>query len=153
PSVLRALHAYGLSIELVRPNTAPLRNLSLYIGTTHPVHEVLSDEFDGSSFAYAWYVRVKDLPAFLMHIAPALEKRLATSPVGGHTGEIKLDFYRGGLRMVFEQGRLVGAEPWRMPIYDAHPSGGFPPLVFLQVLFGHRSIEELRQTFPDVWVS
>src|SRR5258708_26329912 len=85
-----------------------------------------------------------------MHIAPALEKRLATSPVVGHTGEIKLDFYRGGLRMVFEQGRLAIAEPWRVPLYDSNASGGFPPLVFLQVLFGHRSIETLRQAFPDV---
>jgi hypothetical protein len=88
-----------------------------------------------------------------MHIAPALEKRLATSPVAGHTGEIKLDFYRGGLRMVFEQGRLTIAEPWQVPLYDSTASGGFPPLVFLQVLFGHRSIEALRQAFPDVWIS
>ena len=26
-----------------------------------------------------------------------------------------------------------------------------PPLVFLQLLFGHRSLEELRYAFPDVW--
>jgi len=102
---------------------------------------------------YAWYVRVKDLPAFLLHIAPALEKRLATSPVVGHSGEITLDFYRGGLRMVFERGRLTSAESWRVPLYGSDASGGFPPLVFLQVLFGHRSIEALGHVFPDVWVS
>jgi len=73
--------------------------------------------------------------------------------VVGHSGEITLDFYRGGLRMVFEQGRLAGAEPWRAPLYGANASGGFPPLVFLQVLLGHRSIEALRHAFPDVWVS
>ena len=53
----------------------------------------------------------------------------------------------------FEQGRLAVAEHWRVPLYDSNASGGFPPLVFLQVLFGHRSIEALRQAFPDVWVS
>lgn len=154
PSVLRALHTYGLTMELARPDAPSLSEIGFYLGTTHPVHEVLGDELDRATEpAYAWYVRVKDLPAFLMHIAPALEKRLATSPVVGHTGEIKLDFYRGGLRMIFAQGRLTGAEHWQVPLYDAKASGGFPPLVFLQVLFGHRSIEALRQAFPDVWVS
>lgn len=154
PSVLRALHAYGLTIETVRPDAAPLSEISFNVGTTHPVHEVLSEELDRPKGPpYAWYIRVKDLPAFLMHIAPALEKRLATSPVVGYTGEIKLDFYRGGLRMVFERGRLIAAEDWRAPLYDSDATGGFPPLVFLQVLFGHRSIEVLRQVFPDVWVN
>jgi GNAT superfamily N-acetyltransferase len=154
PSVLRALHTYGLYMELARPDAPPLREISFNLGTTHPFHEVLGDELDRAKEPpYAWYVRVKDLPAFLMHIAPALEKRLATSLVVGHTGEIKLDFYRGGLRMVFEQGRLTGVEHWRVPLYGSNASGGFPPLVFLQVLFGHRSIEALRQAFPDVWVS
>src|SRR2546423_8065843 len=88
-----------------------------------------------------------------MHIAPALEKRLATSPVVGHTGEIKLDFYRGGLRMVFEKGRLAGAEHWRVPLYDSNASGGFPPLGFLQVLFCHRSTQAPRPAAPYVWGS
>lgn len=154
PSVLRALHAYGLTMELSRPDAPPLSEISFSLGSTHPVHEVLGEELDRAKEPpYAWYIRVKDLPAFLLHIAPALEKRLATSSVAGYSGEIKLDFYRGGLRMVFEQGRLTGAKPWRVPIYESDASGGFPPLVFLQVLFGHRSIEELRQILPDVWVS
>jgi Acetyltransferase (GNAT) domain len=154
PPVLRALSSYGLSLELVRPDVPPLSEINFYLGTTHPIYEVLGNELQHAMEPpYAWYVRVKDLPAFLLHIAPALEKRLATSPVVGHSGDITLDFYRGGLRMVFEQGRLTGAEPWRAPLYGSNASGGFPPLVFLQVLFGHRSIEALRHVFPDVWVS
>ena len=154
PAVLRALHTFGLNLKLSRPNIPPLSEIGFYLGTTHPVHEVLGDELDRAREPpYAWYVRVKDLPAFLLYIAPALEKRLATSPVVGHTGEIRLDFYRGGLRMVFEHGRLTAAEDWRMPLYGSTASGGFPPLVFLQLLFGHRSIEALRHAFPDVWVS
>ncbi|HEY1351938.1 MAG TPA: GNAT family N-acetyltransferase [Ktedonobacteraceae bacterium] len=154
PPILRALHTYGLNVEVTRPDAPALSELSFYLGSTHPVYEVLGEELvRAKEPPYAWYVRVKDLPAFLMHIAPALEKRLATSYVAGYTGEIKLDFYRGGLHMVFEQGRLTVAEPWQVPLYASNASGGFPPLVFLQVLFGHRSIEALRQAFPDVWVS
>lgn len=154
PSVLRALSSYGLGLELVRPDVPPLSEINFYLGSTHPIYEVLGSELQHAiEPPYAWYVRVKDLPAFLLHIAPALEQRLATSPVVGHSGDITLDFYRGGLRMVFEQGRLTGAEPWQAPLYGSDASGGFPPLVFLQVLFGHRSIEALRHAFPDVWVS
>ncbi len=37
-----------------------------------------------------------------------------------HSGDITLDFYRGGLRMVFEQGRLRCAESWRAPLYSSN---------------------------------
>lgn len=154
PSVLRALYAYGLSIKPILPATPAFQEISFSLGTTHPVHELLGEALDRPKEPpYAWYIRVKDLPAFLMHIAPALEQRLATSPVVGLSREIKLDFYRGGLRMVFERGRLVGAEDWQTPVYGSAANSAFPPLVFLQVLFGHRSIQALRQFFPDVWVS
>jgi GNAT superfamily N-acetyltransferase len=154
PSVLRTLHAYGLNKDLALPGAPPLSEISFCLGTTHPVHQVLSEELDRAKEPpYAWYIRVKDLPAFLKHIAPALEKRLATSPVAGYSGELTLDFYRGGQRMVFERGRLTCVEDWRVPLYGSRAGGNFPPQVFLQVLFGHRSIEELRQVLPDVWVS
>ncbi|GHO70813.1 hypothetical protein KSC_097050 [Ktedonobacter sp. SOSP1-52] len=154
PPLLRALRSYGLAMETSRPDTPALQEISFSLGTTHPAHDVLGEVLDHPTEPpYAWYVRVKDLPAFLMHIAPALEKRLAASPVAGYTGDLKLDFYRDGLCMRFEQGRLVAVEPWRTPLYGADPSASFPPLIFLQVLFGHRSIEELRHVFPDIWVN
>jgi len=154
PSVLRALSAYGLGIKPILPETEAFQEISFSLGTTHPVHDLLGEALDHPREPpYAWYIRVKNLPAFLLHIAPALEQRLATSSVAGLSQEIKLNFYRGGLRMVFERGRLVGAEDWQTSVYASPVDGAFPPLVFLQVLFGHRNIEALRQIFPDVWVS
>lgn len=153
PPILRALHAYGLTVETVKPDAPAFNEFSFPLGRTHPLFEMLGDDLAlKAEPPYAWYVRVKDVPGFLKHIAPVLEKRLVASPVAGYTGEIKLDFYRSGLRMVFEQGRLTTVEPWRVPLYESGAKGGFPPLVFLQLLFGHRSIEELRHMFPDVWV-
>ncbi len=154
PSLLRALDHYGVALEVSRPNAAPFSEISFNLGSTHPVHEVLGSVLDRADEPpYAWYVRVKNLPAFLMHIAPALEKRLASSPVAGYSGEIKLDFYRDGLKMVFERGHLLAIEGWRPPFYGSEASAAFPPLVFLQVVFGHRSIEALREILPDVWVN
>lgn len=97
---------------------------------------------------YAWYLRVPDVPCFLRHVAPALERRLAESPYAGYSGEITLDFYRGGLRLVVEAGRLAVIEDWRRPV-DTESKAGFPPLVFLQMLFGHRSLAELHAIYPD----
>ena len=93
------------------------------------------------------------VPALIQRLAPALERRLAGSPLAHHTGELKLDFYRSGLRLAFAQGRLVAAEPWRTGPWEPKADGGCPPLVFLQLLFGYRSLAELNHAFPDVWVN
>jgi hypothetical protein len=62
-------------------------------------------------------------------------------------------FYRGGLRMRFEGGILRWVENAEFKAFDERPNGGFPPLVFLQLLFGHKSLDELRSAYPDVWIA
>jgi hypothetical protein len=153
PAVLRALKAYGGQMPIAKPDTKAFSAITFHLGRSHPVYDALGELAQAKEEPYAWYVRVPDLPAFLRLIAPVLEKRLADSYIAGYTGEIKLDFYRSGLRMVFDQGRLATAENWQLPAYDSNAGGGFPELVFLQVVFGHRSIDQLRSAFPDVWVN
>lgn len=154
PPVLRALQIYGQQIPTGKPDVEALSEISFMLGRTHPAYDAL-----GQALApryeppYAWYVRVRDLPAFLKSIAPALEKRLENSLVAGYTGELKLDFYRGGLRFTFSDGRLTTAEHWNVPIYDSNAGAGFTALIFLQLLFGHRSLDELRYAFPEVWAN
>jgi hypothetical protein len=89
---------------------------------------------------------------FLRHIAPALERRLANSAAAAYTGELTLDFYRSGLHMVFDKGHITHIEPWRAPTYENNADATCPALVFLQLLFGYRSLDELRYAFPDVRV-
>jgi hypothetical protein len=155
PSALRALKALMPEIPthpLSKPGE-PTR-LVFWLGLDHPAYAALGQELVAHAEPpYAWYVRVPDLPRFMRHIAPALERRLSSSTLSGYTGELKLDFYRDGLRLAFEQGRLTAAEPWRRPLWGDERGAGFPPLVFLQLLFGRRSLEELRYAFPDVWAN
>ncbi len=99
---------------------------------------------------YAWYIRVADLAGFLHHITPVLEQRLSTSLIAGYSGDLKLDFYRSGLRLVFEQGRLTSIANWTRSAWPGVADASFPPLVFLQLLFGYRTLEELIYSFPDV---
>lgn len=147
PSILRALKSLG-EAEAARQQKS-LKALYLPFGRAHPAYDAIPELLSQARLPYGWYIRVPDVPHFIRHIAPVLETRLAQSALGKYTGEIKLNEYRGGLRLAFENGKLTIAEPWTPVVKDA--SGGFPPLVFLQLLFGRHAIMELREFYPDVF--
>lgn len=98
-------------------------------------------------------MRVPDLPRFLLRIRSVLADRLARSSFHGYRGELTLDFYRAGLRLVFAGGKLVTVEDRQRPPWGGQEQAdaAFPPLVFLQMLFGYRHLDQLRAAFPDVW--
>jgi hypothetical protein len=149
PSVVRYLwktgQEYGLRER--RPCTA----FTFALGESHPVYEALEERLPSRRRSYAWYLRVADLPGFIRHIAPALEKRLSESLACGYSGENRLSFYRSGLRLAFEGGRLKVIEPWMPGPGEREGHIAFPGMVFLQLLFGYRSLADLRQSFADCW--
>lgn len=154
-ALLQALRAYGeqlLAIDRAVP--PPLSDLIFYLGSAHPLYDVLGRElahlYDPP---YAWYIRVPDLAAFMRHITPALERRLADSAAAGYTGHLTLDFYRGGICLRFAAGKLDQIDSWSVPPQNGGAYSSFPELVFLQLLFGYRSLAELRHAFPDVTAS
>lgn len=154
PCLLRVLRDYGRQAPPTETNTKPFAELDFMLGRAHPIYAALQDVLPMRAIPpYAWYLRVADLPGFIHHIAPVLEARLASSTLSGYKGEIKIDFYRGGLRLGLERGRLTAIEPWRTPDYGDEADAGCPPLLFLQLLFGYRSLAELRAVFPDVWAN
>jgi len=93
-------------------------------------------------------MRVPDLPAFIKRITPVLENRLAQSAFANLSGEIKLNFYRDGLSLVFEDGRLEKIKAINFGELES-ATAGFPPLVFLHLLFGYRTMGELDHAFTD----
>ncbi len=69
------------------------------------------------------------------------------------SGSLDIDLYRDGVRLVVEGGRLVAIDSWRAPVpEDESTAMGSPPLTFVQLLLGYRSLDELTTMFPDVWV-
>jgi hypothetical protein len=149
PSVVRYLWTWGEETAAQDPNLE-LAQFSFALGAEHPVYQVFDKGLPRRAEPYAWYLRVADLPGFLSHIAPALERRLAASPLVGHSGEVKISFYRSGLRLVFEQGHLETVESWQ-PTVEEGGNAAFPGLTFLQLLFGYRSLEELDHAYADCW--
>jgi GNAT superfamily N-acetyltransferase len=151
PALLRALRQHGTEIPAISPDTESFSEIWFGLWRAHPLYEVLGERLTARvEPPYAWYLRVPDLPAFVRHIAPVLEARLTQSLLVGYSGELKLSFYRGGLCLRFAQGKLLAAEPWQAADAD-EANGGCPPLLFLQLLFGYRSLAELRAIFPDAW--
>lgn len=154
PVLLRLLRDYGMNIPIMKPDTPSFSEILFDLGRTHPVYDVLGQELTPRyEPPYAWYIRIPDVPAFIQHIAPALEARLVDSPLQGYSGELKLDFYRGGLRIALDGGKITTVESWRPPTYGDHANAGCPPLVFLQLLLSYRSLEQLRSFYPDVWAN
>jgi hypothetical protein len=150
PSLMRGLAEIGKHSPAAK-DTDPFGEIRFGFGRSHPAYEVLQNLAPRYEPPYAWYLRVPDMPAFVQLIAPVLEERIARSVVANLTGELKIDFYRGGLRLAFEQGKVTTVEAWRPPTFGENADAGCPALIFLQLLFGYRSHEELRAIFPDVW--
>jgi hypothetical protein len=150
PSVARYLYRTGEAYAAAA-NNPNFASFGFWLGSEHPVYEVFRERLPRIRRSYAWYIRVPDLPGFIRKIAPVLERRLEQSAYTGHSAEIKLTFYNGGLRMVFEKGRLATAEDFRPTPVGHTGDAAFPNLTFLQLVFGYRSLEEICYAFPDCW--
>ena len=148
PSILRWAKTVGESEAIKQEKT--VKGIYLSLGREHPAYDAIPDLLPRTRIPYGWYIRVPAVPQFIRHIAPALEKRLAQSVMAGHTGELKISEYRRGCKIVFENGKLTNVEAWQ-PMPSDEGDCGFPPLVFLQLLFCRKSLLELREAFADVW--
>lgn len=148
PSVIRYLYATGQRYE--EPGKPECEAFTFPLGTEHPVFEAALDRLPRHYPPYAYYMRTPDLPAFLTRIQPVLEARLADSLAVGYSGELRLSFYRRGLKLAFDQGKITSIEPWQPAPHGQSGEAVFPGLSFLQLLFGYRSLSELEYAFPDL---
>jgi hypothetical protein len=150
PCVLRYLKAEGAGLPpyMQRDDQKPFERLYFAMGSDHPSYEVVREWLPRMRKPYSWYVRVPDLVSFLQHVAPVLEARLARSVMTGYSGELKLNFYRDGVKLALEEGHITEVEPWESPSEDAK-SVEFPDFTFLQLLFGYRSLAELESAYTD----
>jgi hypothetical protein len=151
PSVVRYLYQTGQTYAALKNKEDDFAAFGFRVGEEHPVYEVMHAGLPRRHKPYAWYLRVPDLPGFVNHIAPVLEDRLARSYYCAHSGELKLTFYRQGLRLVIEAGRLATVEVWQPEPRRDSGDAAFPGLTFTQLLFGYRSLEELDHAFADCW--
>ncbi|MCP4421157.1 MAG: GNAT family N-acetyltransferase [Chloroflexi bacterium] len=141
-------HFKKIADALQQKEEKRLRGLYFILGLTHPIYEALGSQLEKQKRPYAWYIRVADLPAFLRHITPVLEKRLASSVLAGHSGTSRLNLYQQQLTLVFNNGRLTEVGSYT-PKYFEDGDILFPDTTFLQILFGRNSLGELNATHAD----
>jgi hypothetical protein len=151
PSVLRALGKMG-EAQAEEQNKS-VKQIYFSLGREHPLYSAIPELFTHTRVPYGWYIRVVDVPAFLQRIAPALNARLAPSAMAGHSGELYINAYTDGWRLAFDKGEIAAVERWDPQENERKANCAFPPLVFLQLLFGYRSLGDLRGTFPDCWAA
>ncbi len=125
--------------------------LQVLLGCEHPVYDEAPDLLRVRRPGSGYYVRVPDIVGFLRVIAPALERRLAGSKQAGYSGAIALNLYRSGVRIEFDCGRVRGVEEWAAT-REQPGHVALPDLTVLQLLFGFRSLSELRSHFVDALV-
>ncbi len=146
PSVIRFLWQKGE--ELSKEQGTTLEMVGLGLGETHPAYDVIESRLPNVQKPYAFYIRLTDLPAFLSAITPVLKDRLSKSAFAYYSGEIKLNFYKNGLSLVFKNGRMEDVKS--LEFGELEPAdASFPHLTFLHLLFGYRSMEELDQMHAD----
>ncbi|HSF80047.1 MAG TPA: GNAT family N-acetyltransferase [Anaerolineales bacterium] len=150
PSLVRYLKATG-ETNASKEGKEPFGAFGFWLGSQHPIYEVLHDRLPRVRKPYAWYLRVPDLPGFLRLLTPVLERRLGESIMADHTGDLKLTFYQRGLWFSFDKGHITRLESWRPEPTGNSGDAAFPGLSFLQLLFGYRSLDELDYAFPDCW--
>lgn len=98
---------------------------------------------------YAWQIHVVDAARLLWTIAPVFNQRIAASMYAGLTQTVLLNLYKEAFELRFEGGKLLAVEA-----VGFRDSGEIriPPNLLPLLVLGHRSHEELRQTYPDVAV-
>jgi hypothetical protein len=116
---------------------------------THPALDLLlQNNVQTFESPNTWYLRVPDLAAFLRHVAPVLERRLEGSAAHRYSGVLNIGFYnRSGVRVTFEQGKLVSAEQVAMEREDF--TAAFADLTFIGVLFGYKSRRDTRAMYDE----
>lgn len=149
PSVVRYIWSMGEQYAVL-DKKEEMSGFALRMGTEHPAYRFFERRLPRTVRPYAWYIRIPQPAAFLKHIAPALERHLYGSLLAGYTGELKISNYRSGTRLVFENGKLTSAEPYK-PESPEDGHAFFPELTFIELLFGYRSAEQLKEAYPDCW--
>lgn len=96
--------------------------------------------------AYEWQIRVVDVPRLLMHLAPALEQRLADSPFAGLSEAVLLNLYREAFVLRFENGKLSAVENAGFTLDGAIK---LPPALLPALVLGYRDRHALRSAYPD----
>jgi len=120
-----------------------LDRIPLKLGAAHPIYTVFRGCFHQRESSELGYVKVYNLPKFLMRIADILNERLASSPYAFFTGTFTMAMHNEGevLQFVFVDGKLTDVTPVRKHTGEVNIERGR----FIKLLFGRVSPQEMEE--------
>lgn len=127
---------------------AGLHGLEFALEREHPLFQALPRDGMREIKAGPWYCRVPDMTAFLNRVRRALEGHLKGTVAEGYSGELRLNFFRSGIRLEFERGRIKLVENW-MPETVSSGDARFPGASFAHLVWGWRRFHQLAECYPD----
>lgn len=108
---------------------------------------VAQQEPEKQGHSYAWYVRIDDPMRAFQKLQGEFERRIASSNFAGLSRELDLSFYRFGLKLTFESGKIIAINPLPREI---DPKNGIPLEILPQVMLGYRDLDQLAEVYPDL---
>ncbi|MDE0301095.1 MAG: GNAT family N-acetyltransferase [Candidatus Poribacteria bacterium] len=148
-SLLRSLWAKAKKSSVAdNGKSKNAKGIAFTLGRDHQAYTAMPNYVLRNEDSYAWHIRIPDTIAFLRHIHPALEKHLVGTVAEAYTGELRLNFYQGGLRMKFEAGHLSEISRWCPGSFE-DGDVQLPGMTFWQVLCGRFRTNELTSQFAD----
>ena len=151
PSLLRGLWEKGMEMVASGELTCDgLQGLEFALERDHPLFRALGKGQVRELKASPYYIRIPDMIGYLQKIRPALERHLPGTLAEGYSGELKVSFYRGGVRMHFEKGRILTIAPWS-PADIWEGDAKMPDSTFLRLVCGWQRFHELADSHADCW--
>ncbi|MFX0036782.1 MAG: GNAT family N-acetyltransferase [Candidatus Hermodarchaeota archaeon] len=151
---LKSVHYMPSVLRFVK---SIVRDFNIPLGVSRPAQESLIpylEQITESRFPkpYAYYVRIPSIMNFLILIKPLLEIRLAASEFKELSESITISCYTEGYVLNFKDGQLIDIKELKLiPREESHIR--IPPLIIYQLLLGYRTIDELENVYPDVFVN
>lgn len=99
---------------------------------------------------YAWQLRITDYTRMFEKLKPLFESRLAASMYHRLSETLCFNFRLFTIRLTIKDGEIVD---FRKTSGSERSVIGLNPLVFVQLLTGHKSRQELEEAFPDIRIA
>lgn len=144
-SVEAAAAVLGHAGEIAQEKHKPY--IRLNIPRKHTLAQVALAYGGHDTGTYAWQIHIPDARRLLNKLRPIFERRIADSPFAGLDRSFVVNLYRQAVEIRFESGRCTQVNALG---YQDDGDLNIPPNVFVPLVLGYRSREELAANYPDL---
>lgn len=102
-----------------------------------------------------WLVRIPEIPGFIQKMKPLLESRLSEAQCQDLTTTIIINLYQEAYEIQIVDGKLKTIKSIGFRDYSMGTDGGdlcLPGDAFVRLITGFKSLDQLREAWPDVFI-